>query len=160
VGVLSAMMGLMGEEDLEHGLELARLAGEMWVVSDVTDLMEMPVIAAFLEDRGIQLQEMAVEQILNAASTRSLSEIMAATSEQIAGYGLREAAEGAVRLAASEGMAERSEELAQAGAVLGAVGAVEVAEGIEARQAAKEIAKEGSADRSKGAAEAAQETNQ
>ncbi|GAI44047.1 unnamed protein product, partial [marine sediment metagenome] len=29
VNVLSAMVGLMGAEDLDHGLELARMAGEM-----------------------------------------------------------------------------------------------------------------------------------
>jgi hypothetical protein len=153
VNVLSAMVGLMGAEDLEHGLELARLAGEMWVVSDVTDLLEMPVLAGFLEERGLLLQEMAVEQILRAGSTHSLSEIMAATGDQIAGYGIREAAEGVVRMAVSDGMAERSEDLAEAGAVLGTLGAVEMADGLETRQAAQEIAEQGVGDIATGAAE-------
>jgi hypothetical protein len=153
VNTLSAMVGLMGAEDLEHGLALARLAGEMWIVGDVTDMMQMPVISAFLEERGFMLQDMAIEQILQAASAKSLSEIMAATGDRIADYGLREAAEGAVRLAVSEGMAETSEEMAEAGVVMAAKGAAEVADAIETERVAKEIAKEGVKEVAKGAAE-------
>ena len=61
VNTLSAMVGLMGAEDLEHGLALARLAGEMWIVGDVTDMMQMPVISSFLEEHGKLLSMIIVD---------------------------------------------------------------------------------------------------
>ena len=32
---MGAIVGLMSKEELERGLELARLAGELWTISDV-----------------------------------------------------------------------------------------------------------------------------
>jgi hypothetical protein len=113
---MSAMVGLMSAGDLESGLEVARTAGELWAMSDVVDLMEMPVIATFLESRGESLQDVAVDIILQAAATRGLSNIMAAKGKSIAEMGAEEVAEGIVRMTASEAMAERSKELAAAGA--------------------------------------------
>ena len=83
VDLMGAMVGLMSADDLERGLELARMAGELWTVSDVVDLFEMPVLSAFLEDRGEQLQKIAVDEILQAASNRALSHVMAATGAEI-----------------------------------------------------------------------------
>ena len=102
----------MAAEDLELGLEVARAAGELWAVSDVVDLMEMPILAAFLETRGETLQQVAVEVIMQAATTRALSQVMGAQAEAVADAGAEEMAEGIVRMAASEAMAESSEELA------------------------------------------------
>ena len=116
-------MGLMSVEDLESGLEVARTAGELWAVSDVVDLMEMPVLAAFLETRGELLQNVAVEIIVRAAGTRALSQVLAEEGDVVADLGVGEVAEGLVRAAASEAMAERSDELAVAGVGLAIAGA-------------------------------------
>ena len=43
VAATSAMVGLMSGEDLESGLALARIAGEMWAIGDVVELLQMPV---------------------------------------------------------------------------------------------------------------------
>jgi hypothetical protein len=53
VDLMGAMVGLMSADDLERGLELARMAGELWSVGNVVDLLEMPVLSAFLASRGI-----------------------------------------------------------------------------------------------------------
>jgi len=104
---IGAVVGLMTEEDLEIGLEIARTAGELWAVSDVVELLEMPVLSAFLEQRGESLQEVAVEIILQAAGTRALSQVLGATSAKVGDLGAGEVAEGLVRGAASQAMAER-----------------------------------------------------
>ena len=72
--------------------------------------------------RREQLQEVAVEVILQAASARALSNILAATGGEIRELGANEVAEGLLRKIAAEAMAEESEELAIAGIELAAQG--------------------------------------
>ena len=138
---------------LERGLELARLAGELWAVSDVVDLMEMPVLSAFLEDRSEQLQEIAMDEILQAAGERALSHLMAATGAEIRELGANEVAEGVVRGVAAAAMADRAEELAEAGAVLAEEGLEELAVADAAGDVAQDLAAEGVADVAEGAAD-------
>ena len=52
VKAMGAIVGLMSWEDLDRGMELARMAGEMAAASNVVDLLEMPVLALFLNRRG------------------------------------------------------------------------------------------------------------
>ena len=115
VGVMSAMVGLMGEDDLETGLELARIAGELWAVSDVVDMLQMPALTEFLAERGELLQELAVEQILKAASTKGVAKAIESAGGKIADLGNNEIAEGVTRMAVSEGLAEGSKKLKKAG---------------------------------------------
>jgi hypothetical protein len=76
VDLMSAVVGLMSADDLERGLEIARIAGELWAVGDVVDMLEMPILADFLESRGEALQMTAVDVMLQAVSTRALSVAM------------------------------------------------------------------------------------
>lgn len=73
IAALSAVVGLMGAEDLDNGLEVARTAGEL-------------------------LQNVAVEIILRAAGTRALSQVLIAESEAVADLGAGKVAEGIVRM--------------------------------------------------------------
>ena len=59
VAAMSAIVGLMSYSDIERGLELARMAGELRAISDVTHALEMPVLTAVLADRGERLQQVA-----------------------------------------------------------------------------------------------------
>ena len=79
VGAMGAAVGLMSLGDLDRGLELSRIAGELQTLSDVVDTLEMPVLSAVLNDRGLLLQEISVDVILRAAAERSLSALMEAT---------------------------------------------------------------------------------
>jgi len=54
----------MSAEDLDRGLKLARLAGEFGAVSDVIALVQLPMLAALMERRGENLQNIAVVVIL------------------------------------------------------------------------------------------------
>jgi hypothetical protein len=152
VSVMSALVGLMSADDIEHGLELARISGEFAAVSRIIDLMQMPVLSAFLAARGERLQEMSVEQIRLAGSTRSLARAMAATGQKIAGMGENEMAEGVARVAFAEGMAQRSAVLAEAGEELAVKGMQEMEQAEDIAYAARDIAAEGAAEVAVGSA--------
>ena len=143
VGVLSAMVGLMSSADMDHGLDLARMAGELWTVGDVVDILQMPVLADFLENRGLRLQEMAVEQILRSAGRSSLSRMMADTGEKIAALGENEVAEGVVRQVVADEMAGRAGELEAASIDMAVRSAVEMTASKVAADTARAMAAEG-----------------
>ena len=85
---------LMSKEELERGLELARLAGELWTVSDVVGVLEMPVLAEFLEERGPRLQDIAVDQLLRYTGTRALAGAIKEAGQDIEAMGEDEVVEG------------------------------------------------------------------
>jgi hypothetical protein len=153
VRAMGAIVGLMSWEDLDRGMELARMAGEMATASDVVDLLEMPVLATFLERRGLRLQEIAVEQLMRAASTRALSGAVKQAGRDIEAMGEQEIAEGAVRMAVSDAAAERSEQLAVTGVLLAGQGADELATAAVAGAVAKDAAVAGVAEVAAGAEE-------
>ena len=117
---MGAIVKLMSKEELERGLELARLAGELWTVSDVVGLLDMPVLAEFLEERGSRLQDIAVDQLLRYTGTRALAGAIKEAGEDIEAMGEDEVVEGMVRGAVSEAAAERSAELSAASDALAA----------------------------------------
>jgi hypothetical protein len=139
IEALGAVVGLMSEDDLEQGMELARMAGELWTASDVVALLDMPVLATFLEQRGEWLQEIAVDIILRAGSTSALAQAMGETGARVADLGAQEVTEGLVREAASSALATDSETLAEAGRDLAAKGLVETAVAEAAAAAAREL---------------------
>jgi hypothetical protein len=150
VGVMSALVGLMSLEDVDHGLELARLAGELSVVGDIVQGLQMPILSDFLILRSASLHDMAVKQMRLAGSRRNLALAMAETSEKITGFGEDEIAEGAARLAISEGMAERSTELTVGSAILAEQGLEKIANSAVMGEIAQEITAKGVADVAKG----------
>ena len=94
VKAMGAIVKLMSKEELERGLELARIAGELWTVSDVAGLLDMPVIAEFLEERGSHLQDIAVDQLLRYTSTRALAGAIKEAGQHIEAMGENEVVEG------------------------------------------------------------------
>jgi len=110
VRAMGAIVSLMSQEELERGLELARLAGELWTVSEVLSMLDMPVLADFLEARGEHLQDIAVDQLLRYTGTRALAGAMKETAKDIEAMGENEVAEGLVRVAASQVAAPLIEE--------------------------------------------------
>ena len=75
VGVMSALVGMMSVEDIEHGLELARLSGELQTASEMLQALKMPVLSTLLAERAARLHEMSVEQIRRAISTDGISQV-------------------------------------------------------------------------------------
>ena len=127
------------------------MAGELWTISDVISVMNMPVLAKVLEERGMRLQQVAVEQLLLFAGTRTLAAAIKQAGGDVEAMGEQEIAEGAVRVAVSEAAAERSAQLSVTSVVLAAKGVDEVATAAAAGQVAKAAAKSGVAEIAKGA---------
>ncbi len=118
VRAMGAIVSLMSKEELDRGLELARLAGELWTVSDVVGMLDMPVLSEFLGGRGSRLREIAVDQLLRYTGTRALAGAIKQEGAEIEAMGENEVVEGVVRMAASQAAAERSAELSVASDLL------------------------------------------
>ncbi len=113
------MVGVMSEGDLEHGMELARLSGELRVAATIVKRIEMPILARFLGGRSSQLDHLAVDAVMRSIGTRVLAAALAATGATVADLSEQEVTEGIVRLAAAEALAERRDELIEAEVELG-----------------------------------------
>ena len=114
VKAMGAIVKLMSKEELERGMALAQLAGELSVAGQVVGILDMPVLAEFLQNRGQQLQDIAVDQLLRFTSTRALAGAIKEAGQDIEAMGEQEIAEGELRLAVSEVAAQRSAELSAA----------------------------------------------
>ena len=67
VDAMSAVVGMMSLGDVERGLALLSGGGSSTIAS-IMDELDMPILSAVLDDRGMQLPEMAVEVVLRAAA--------------------------------------------------------------------------------------------
>jgi hypothetical protein len=151
--VLSALIDGMSVEDLEEGMDLAAISGQMAVAAEVMAELDMPIMAWFLEDRADWLREIAVDNLFRYGATRALSDAMAETGLQVAGLGADEVEEGVARMAASDGMAAVSAEWAEAGARKAVEGLAEMAAAEGMRDASLALAEEGIAQVAEGAAD-------
>jgi hypothetical protein len=151
VKAMGAIVSLMSREELDRGLELARLAGELWTVSDVVGVLQMPVLAEFLEERGMRLQEIAADQLLRFTGTRALAGAIKQAGQDVEAMGEQEVTEGLVRLAVSEAAAERSAKLSAASDALAARAVDEMVTAEIAGSVAKEAAVVGVVEIAKGA---------
>jgi hypothetical protein len=123
IEVQSSVVRALGADDLQRGRGLGAIAGQLAVASEAVAARDMPVFAAFLEDTGERLHDLAVDAIVRAGAARALAKAMAATGAKIGEFAANEVAEGLVRLAASDAAAERSGEFAALGAEAAARGA-------------------------------------
>jgi phage terminase small subunit len=153
IAVQSALVGAMSEEDLAIGMDLASIAGQMWAVSTVTEIMDMPVLSAFLARKNDELHDIAVESMLRFGAARVLSAAMSASGADVADLGVEEIAEGLTRLAVSEDLAIKSELLAEEGAATLVAGMNELEESAVLDEVAKDVAAEGVAEVAVGSAE-------
>jgi hypothetical protein len=153
VRAMGAIVKLMSKEELERGLELARIAGELWTISDVAGVLDMPVLADFLEERGLRLQQIAADQLLRYTGTRALAGAIKQAGEDIEVMGEDEVVEGMLRGAASEAVAERSAELSVASDMLAAKGVDELTTAAMAGMVARDAAQSGVAEIASGAEE-------
>jgi hypothetical protein len=143
VKAMGAIVGLMSKEELERGLALARLAGELSTVGDMMDVLQMPVLSEFLADRGQRLQDIAVDQLLRFTGTRALAGAIKEAGEHIEAMGEDEVVEGMMRGAVSEAAAKRSAELSVASDALAVKAVDELTTAAVAREVAREAVVDG-----------------
>lgn len=149
----SAIVSEMSADDLDHGMKLASIAGQLWAASNVLETLDMPMIADFLDDKGQELQDLAVDTLLRSGATRGLARAMADTGAEVGELGAGEVAEGIGRLVESAELENQSELLEDAGEQLTEQGLDEVVASEELSEAAKEIRAEGVDEMTTGAEE-------
>ena len=150
----------MSGAQLDRGLAIARVSGELSAVSRLMARLEMPLLAVFLDDRSALLQALSVETLVGSQGTRLIAAALAETADDVEEVAERQAASGIARLAVGEALAARSQALGQEGIAQVAAGAIEMQVGAEtvgiARGAATDSAFEiaaGAADAASGATE-------
>ncbi len=79
VELMGTLMGLMSTADVERGLELARIAGELTAISDQDHLMNRPILSDILQLRGEALEIAPVDVMMQGVGTRAIS---AASSDE------------------------------------------------------------------------------
>jgi hypothetical protein len=149
----SEIVSELSADDLEHGMNLASIAGQLWAASNVLETLDMPMFSNFLDDKGQELQDLAVDVLLRSGATRGLARAMAETSAEVGELGVGEVAEGIDQLVESEELENQSELLDDAGEQLTEQGLEEVLASEELSEGAKEISAEGVAEIATGAEE-------
>ena len=152
VNVISALVGMMSVDDIEHGLELARLSGELQTAGALMGTLRMPVLSVFLSRRAARLHDMSVDQIRLAVSTHAVSQVLAATGKKISALGENEMDEGVTRLTVSAVVSEESAAMSKASDELAAQGIEEMVIGAEVGKAARAEAMDSAAEISTGSA--------
>ena len=146
IEVQGDLVALLGEEDLEFGMGIGSISGQLGVAAEISAMRDMPVMADFLYDKSNELREMAVDAIIKFAATHALARSIAATGAQVGGYGADEMIEGLTRMAVADAVAERSDDLAMAGVGYAVAGIVDLEVAEEAGDVARELVAEGVAD--------------
>jgi hypothetical protein len=139
IAMQTAIVQALGEHDLDRGMDLAAIAGQLWAVSEMLESIDMPVLSAFLETKGHELQDIAVDSLLRATAAHDLADSMEETGLAIGELGANEVDEGEARLAAAQAFGEASEQLAAEGAAQAIQGATQVAAAKSKRKAKQEL---------------------
>jgi hypothetical protein len=116
------------------------------------EALQMPVLATLLSKRAARLHEMSVEQIRLAISTNGVSQILAATGQQISELGENEVEEGMTRLTVSRAASQESAVLSTASDDLAVQGIEEMILAEKVGQAARLEADQGASEISAGSA--------
>ena len=123
---VGALMAAVTADNLDRGMLLASLSGQLRVASDVVDLMNMPVLSEFLGVKGRQLRGLAVNEIGRAMAAAALAQGMDAMADRLAALGLGEVAAGLQELEASDALLDARDAAASAGVRTAAEGVAEL----------------------------------
>jgi hypothetical protein len=152
---LTRIVRSIGRAELDRGLAIARISGELSAVSRVIAGLDMPLLAVLLDDRSAQLQAVSVETLIGSQGTRLVAGALEETAEEVELVADREAASGIARLAVGEALAARSEVLASEGLAQAAAGATEMEVGAATVAIARGAAADSALEVAAGAADAA-----
>ena len=123
---LSALVAAVSADNLDRGMFLASLSGQLDVASNVVALMRMPVLSSFLTAKGRQLRGLAVNEIGRAMAAAALSEGMDSLSGRLAAIGLSEIAEGISELEAADELLDARDDAVSSGMDAAASGVAEL----------------------------------
>jgi hypothetical protein len=153
VNTLARMARSLSALDLDRGMILAGMSGEMTVAADVVHLIGMPVLTAFLRRKSGQLRGLAVNEIGRAMAAAAASDELTDLRDQLASLGLAEVAEGMTEIVRGGELEEAAGRIAVAGAERAATGRVELDLAKEAAETATEFERAGVSDVAEGSME-------
>ena len=87
IDVQSAVVAALSSRDVARAMELGALSGQLQLAASFVAMRDMPVLAAFLEDKGNLLRVFAVDSVKRAGATKALSQAMAATGAKVGEMG-------------------------------------------------------------------------
>ena len=82
IEVQTAVVAALSAGDVARAMELGAVSGQLAVAADIVAARDMPVLAAFLEDKGNLLRKFAVDSAMRSGATRALAQAMSATGSQ------------------------------------------------------------------------------
>ncbi len=152
IQALSTAFRALSNDDLDQGLRIGRISGELAIISDAVSLLNMPVLARVLDERSMALEQIGVQVLVQYMLGREMSKALEAKGIEVGAFGVNEAAEGMVRLALSDAAQERAADLDEMSEELAVSGLKSAVEAGEMADAARTVADAGIADIAQGAA--------
>jgi len=140
----------LSTDDFRRGMELAGIAGQVWVAAELVQGVRQPTLAAFLGRTSQQLRSLAVDALSRATEGAIVAHGAEHLAGELAALGLTEMGEGRHEYATSEALGAASAEMAAAAVRSAAAGAAELAAAKAMGGMAQALANDG-ADRAAGA---------
>ena len=111
--VLAEAFAMTGAEDIQSGLSVARIGGELAAIQSALSSMPSipPFLSNYLSSRSQALIELGSQHIVSSMSKNALAGAAERTAEIIGELGEQEVEEGVVQLEASEEVGEEAEML-------------------------------------------------
>lgn len=153
IAVQSMLVGELSREDLELGMELASIGGQLQAVSDVVFDLDMPLLAEFLESLGDRMRALSADTIHRFGATRALARALAETGASVGDLGSNEVGEGMMRIEAAEEAAVLSEVADDVGRELRSEGRAEMAAAREIRDITEDLVVDATTEIAGGAAQ-------
>lgn len=103
-------------DEVERGMELAAMAGQIGTVGDTVRAIGMESLGKFLDDMSRRMRELAVRDMLQSQDARGLAQAIGEAGEGVGVLGETELAAGIAELASAQEAADASELAATVGA--------------------------------------------
>lgn len=127
ISALSEAAASLSLSEVQRGMELASMAGQIGMVGDTVRVMGMESLGSFLADMSLRMRALAVRDMLDSQDGRGLAREISEAGAGVAVLGDKELAAGIAELADAQDAADASELAARVGAGQLAVGLVEAA---------------------------------
>lgn len=125
ISALSEAAAALSLSEVERGMELAAMAGQIGTVGDTVRVMGMESLGSFLNDMSLRMRAIAVRDMLESQDGRGLAQAIGEAGAGVGVLGEKEMAAGIAELSSAQDAADASELAAAVGAGQIAVGLVE-----------------------------------
>jgi hypothetical protein len=140
ISALSEAATALSLSEVERGMELAAMAGQIGTVADTVRVMGMESLGSFLNDMSLRMRGIAVRDVLESQDRRGLARAIGDAGAGVGALAESELAAGMAELASAQNAADASELAAKVGAGQIASGLVEEAAADTGAKTGEEVA--------------------